>query len=346
MVSGTLARFDSNFKPGPWAQSVDGPNLLNSEIHREDLARLGYASVQMSNRSSSSTRIWNRAEQRIETEKVFGDVWLRLAYGTGFGRLLADNVLSRRFVSRLLARFQMRPQSAKRIPPFVERFRIPMEEFEERTWASFNDFFIRRFRPGARDFVSEPESMPAFAEARYLAFEKVDPAQPFPVKGTFLTPQAILGDRDLAAKFEGGPMLLARLAPVDYHRFHFPDDGEPVAERRITGRFHSVNPYALRHHPDILATNERHISILRTESFGNLAMAEIGAMNVGLIVQTHPRGEPFERGAEKGYFCFGASTVMLFGQPRTWLPVGDLLDQTEAGHETLVRLGEEVARAV
>jgi phosphatidylserine decarboxylase len=300
----------------------------------------------MSNRSSSSTRIWNRAEQQIETERVFGGVWLRIAYGTGIGRLLADSVLSRRFVSRLLARSQMSPRSARRIPAFVERFGISMEEFEEREWESFNDFFVRRFRPDAREFVTEPERMPAFAEARYLAFEVVEPTQSFPVKGTFLTPQAILGNRNLAAGFEGGPMLLARLAPVDYHRFHFPDDGEPVAERRITGRFHSVNPFALRHRPAVLATNERHISILRTENFGTLAMVEVGAMNVGLMIQTHPRGEPFGRGAEKGYFCFGASTVMLFGQPRTWLPVGDLLDQTEAGRETLVRLGEEVARAV
>jgi phosphatidylserine decarboxylase len=319
---------------------------MRTENRRKDFTRLGYAFVQMSNRSASTTRIWNRAEQRIEAERVFGDVWLRLAYGTGIGRLLADNVLSRRSFSSLLARSQMSPKSAGRIPSFVERFGIPMEEFEEHAWESFNDFFVRRFRPDAREFVSEPEWMPAFAEARYLAFEKVDPLQSFPVKGTFLTPQAILGDRDLAANFDGGPMLLARLAPVDYHRFHFPDDGEPVAERRISGRFHSVNPFALRHRPSVLATNERHISILRTENFGTLAMVEVGAMNVGLIVQTHPRGEPFVRGDEKGYFCFGASTVMLFGQPRTWLPVGDLLDQTEARRETLVRLGEEVARAV
>ena len=119
-----------------------------------------------------------------------------------------------------------------------------------------------------------------------------------------------------------------------------------ATERRIHGRFHSVNPFALHRRPDILATNERQVSILATENFGTLAMVEVGAMNVGLMVQTHPRGEPFRRGDEKGYFCFGASTVIVFGQPMTWLPVGDLLEQTETGRETIVRLGEEVARRV
>jgi phosphatidylserine decarboxylase len=300
----------------------------------------------MSNRSTEPIRIWNRAEQRIETEQVLGDGWLRLAYGTGAGRLLARHLLSRRVFSRVLAKAQLGPGSARRIPAFVELYRIPMEEYEEQRWSSFNDFFIRRFRQGAREFVSEPERMPAVAEARYLAFEKVDPSTAFPVKGSYLTPAAVLGDAELAATFEGGPMLLARLAPVDYHRFHFPDSGEPVAERRIAGRFNSVNPIALRHRGDILCTNERHVTILATQNLGTLAMVEVGAMNVGLIVQTHPRGEPYKRGDEKGYFSFGASTILLFGQPRTWLPVGDLLDQTEAGVETLVRLGEEVARAV
>lgn len=300
----------------------------------------------MSNRSDSTTRIWNRAEQRIEPEQVFGDVWLRLAYGTWAGRWLAHNLLSRRFFSRFLARSQMAPRSARKIQGFADQFGIPMEDFEEQDWGSFNDFFIRRFRPGLREFISEPESMPAFAEARYLAFEKVDPSMAFPVKCSYLTPRAILGDREIAAAFEGGPMLLARLAPVDYHRFHFPDDGQPVAERRITGRFHSVNPFALSRRQDILATNERHLTVLATENFGTLAMVEVGAMNVGLIVQTHPRGEPFKRGDEKGYFCFGASTVMVFGQPMTWLPVGDLLDRTDNGMETLVTLGDEVAKAV
>jgi phosphatidylserine decarboxylase len=74
-------------------------------------------------------------------------------------------------------------------------------------------------------------------------------------------------------------------------------------------------------------------------------MVEVGAMSVGRIVQTHPAGDPFRRGDEKGYFTFGASTILLFGETGGWTPSADLLEQTAQGRETLVRLGDEVARA-
>jgi phosphatidylserine decarboxylase len=219
-----------------------------------------------------------------------------------------------------------------------------MEDFEDRRWQSFNDFFIRRFRPGARQMVAEPHRMPAFAEARYLAFPEITPAIEFPVKGTHLTPAAVLGDPALAAQFSGGPLLLARLAPVDYHRFHFPDSGRVIEERHIPGRLHSVNPIALARRNDTLASNERHVTLISSTNFGRLAMVEVGAMNVGRIVQTHA-GAAVERGQEKGYFCFGGSSVLLFGEAGRWCPSADLLEQTALERETLLRLGEEVAVA-
>lgn len=307
-------------------------------------ARLGYAAADMTAPARRAIQIWNRASGRVETEKVFGDLWVRLLYGGAGGHLLARGILSRRIVSRLVGALQSTRCSARRIRPFVDAFAIPMDEYEDREWSSFNDFFIRRFRPGARGFVADPRAMPAFVEARYLAFDHIHRDVTFPVKGRFLTPAAIFDDSD-AASFEGGPMLLARLAPVDYHRFHFPDDGEISGQRRIPGRLHSVNPVALRRRPHILASNQRHLTFMETSHFGRLAMVEVGAMNVGRIVQTHP-GASFERGQEKGYFCFGASTVLLFGEPGRWRPAADLLEQTALERESLVRLGEEVARAL
>jgi phosphatidylserine decarboxylase len=295
---------------------------------------------------SPSIRIWNRTAGRVETERVYGDVGLRLLYGTTAGRWAAHRILAGDALSRLVGVLQSTRASARRVADFVETFDIPMEEFEDKEWTSFNEFFVRRFRPEAREFCSTPERMPAFSEARYLAFVRVEQELTLPVKGQHLTPQAILGDAARAAVFADGPLLIARLAPVDYHRFHFPDDGEVLDEYRIAGRLHSVNPFALRARSDILATNERHVSILATANFGRLAMVEVGAMNVGKIVQNHPTGEPFRRGDEKGYFCFGGSTILLFGEPDRWIPSPDLLEQTAQQRETLVRLGDEVARAV
>jgi phosphatidylserine decarboxylase len=295
---------------------------------------------------SSSINIWNRAVGRVETEQVYGDLWLRLLYGNAPGRWAAHRILAGAALSRLVGALQSTRTSARRIPAFVDTFDIPIEEFEDKEWTSFNDFFLRRFRPGARVFCSKPERMPACSEARYLAFKRVAPDLTFPVKGQHLTPHAILAGAAAATMFEDGSLLIARLAPVDYHRFHFPDDGEILEEYRIAGRLHSVNPFALRARSDILATNERHVSILDTANFGRLGMVEVGAMNVGRIVQTHPPGQPFRRGDEKGYFCFGGSTILLFGEAGGWVPSADLLEQTAHGRETLIRLGDEVARAV
>jgi phosphatidylserine decarboxylase len=293
---------------------------------------------------SSPIQIWNRAAGRVEAERIYGDAWVRLLYGTAAGRWAAHRILAGGALSRLVGALQSTRFSSRRIPAFVAAFDIPMHEFEDRAWTSFNDFFVRRFRPGARAFCTQSDLMPAFSEARYLGFERVELDLMFPVKGQHLTPQAVLAGAANAAAFDGGPLLIARLAPVDYHRFHFPDDGEILDEYRIAGRLHSVNPFALRARSDILVTNERHVSVLDTVNFGRLAMVEVGAMNVGRIVQTHPPGEPFHRGDQKGYFIFGASTILLFGEAGGWTPSADLLEQTARRRETLVRLGDEVAR--
>lgn len=289
-------------------------------------------------------RYWNRETQSVETEQVYGEAAVGWLYGTTPGRRLADCVLSRSLPSRLYGMMQSSPMSRRKIRPFIERFGIRMDEYEEGDFRSFNEFFIRRFRPGARPFDSDPRRMPAFAEARYFAFESVSPDARVPVKGRWLAAAALIGDPALAASFEGGPLLLARLCPTDYHRFHYPDDGRMIEGRGIAGRLHSVNPLALRYKGEILATNERRLSVLETRNFGRLAYIEVGALCVGRIVQTHAHGD-FHRGDEKGYFLFGGSTVIVLGEPGRWRPDADLLEQTRHGRESFVKLGTGVAVA-
>jgi len=236
--------------------------------------------------------------------------------------------------------------SARAIDPFIRQYHILVEEFEARRYGSFNEFFIRKFQPGVRPFCPEPYHMPAFAEARYFAYREVGATHLVPVKGAELLPEAILGGSENAAPFLGGPALVARLAPVDYHRFHFPDDGAILKHYPLAGALHAVNPLALAYKRDLFATNERKVSLLDTEHFGRLAYVEVGALCVGRIVHTHAHEGRFQRGAEKGYFLFGASTVIVFGEPGAWVPAPDLLEQTALGRETLVRLGETVALAV
>ncbi len=287
---------------------------------------------------------WNRAAKREETEKVYGDALLKWAYGPAFrswvgGHLLS--LLSRPALSRGYGWYQSSPLSRPKINRFIRDFKIPMEEYEAKDFASFNDFFIRKFREGKRIFSDKPNELAAPAEGRYLGFSSVSASRTFPVKGTYLKASDLIG-KTHAAPFTDGPLVIARLCPVDYHRFHFPDDGEVSERYAIPGELHSVNPIALRAKGDIFIKNERQVTILKTKHFGRIAYVEVGAMMVGKIVQTH-EGDRFSKGEEKGYFLFGGSTVILLGEPGLWKPCADILENTDRERETFIRLGDVLA---
>lgn len=288
--------------------------------------------------------VYDREKQQNFIEKVLGDTAIQRVYGTRTGRWLADAILSRHAVSGAMGFYYSSPMSRKLIPKFIQDYGIAMQEYESKEWTSFNEFFARRFIAGARPFVQDPNVMPAFAEARYFAWNEISPATQFPIKGQMLNVLRVLGSEDRARPFLGGPVLLARLCPVDYHRFHFPDAGTVKFHARIPGRLHSVNPLAVKVRPDVFFTNERQVSILETQNFGLLAYVEVGALGVGRICQTHAQNEPFSRGAEKGLFEFGASTVIVFGERGKWQPEPVLTEKTTGGTEVYVKLGTQVAR--
>jgi phosphatidylserine decarboxylase len=114
------------------------------------------------------------------------------------------------------------------------------------------------------------------------------------------------------------PVLLARLALVDYHHVHYPDDGRTLHQDRLGRRQWTVNWRALQSKPNILFSNERNINILETRNFGRLGFVEVGALSVGRIVQVHPLDVPFQCGEEKSVFRFGGSAIVVFGEPGAW----------------------------
>jgi phosphatidylserine decarboxylase len=208
-----------------------------------------------------------------------------------------------------VALWQNTSWSARKIEPFVRKHHIDMSEFEPGPFKSYAAFFDRRFLPGKRTFPTNPDEMGAFGEGRYFGWEHVDPGMNFPVKDAALEAKTLLGSEDRVVRFDGGPVILARLSPVDYHHLHFPDAGRVVDEARMGHRLWTVNPTALRNQPDILFRNERHIQLLQTENFGLLGFVEVGALSVGRIVQVHKKDVSFRRGEEKSVFKFGGSAV-------------------------------------
>jgi phosphatidylserine decarboxylase len=260
-------------------------------------------------------------------------------------RSVTQWVKSQPFYDRLYALYENSRWSTREIGPFIRKYHIDMAEFEPVRYRSFAEFFDRRFRPGVRKFPSAPDEMGAFAEARYLGWTKVEPDQKFPVKGHSLNAKQILGSADRARPFAGGPALLVRLAPVDYHHMHYPDEGTTRDHQRLGRRLWTVNWRALQNKRDILFVNERNVNILETRNFGHLGFVEVGALSVGRIAQVHPLDAPFQRGEEKSVFRFGGSAIVVFGEPGLWRPSDDLLKNTKEGVETLVRLGQPVAQS-
>lgn len=154
------------------------------------------------------------------------------------------------------------------------------------------------------------------------------------------TLEELIGDEKLASAYKGGICLLLRLAPVDYHRFHFLDSGVCGESRRIKGAYYSVNPIALKTVTSVFCRNKREYSILHSENFGNVLYVEVGATSVGSIIQTHIPGIRINKGDEKGYFKFGGSTMLLFMEKGKAVVDEDILQKTEIGYETKVLAGE------
>ena len=295
---------------------------------------------------------FNRLTNSLEKEKVYGDKFVEWLYLSGPGKVFS-HIVCKAPISKLYGALQNSPMSKNKIAPFILNFKIPMEDYlpesgrsREAPYSSFNQFFIRKFKEGKRPFIENPEEMPAFSEARYFGYSSIRDDESVPVKGAFLLPKDLISNPEWDKTFQDGPLLLARLCPVDYHRFHYPDDGIVLDNYRVSGLLHSVNPLALKAKPDILITNERHVTILETKNFGKIAYIEVGAICVGKIIQSKPliKGQTVERGEEKGYFLFGGSTVIVIGEKGRWAPSDDILNYTKKGIETYLHLGMTVAK--
>jgi phosphatidylserine decarboxylase len=183
------------------------------------------------------------------------------------------------------------------------------------------------------------------ADGRHLAFADVDKAGGFYVKGSTFTLGELLGDPGQASRFAGGSMLISRLCPSDYHRFHFPVAGVPSEARLVKGSLYSVSPIALRRSILYLVRNKRLVTQIETKAFGTVAMVEVGATNVGSIVEGFLPGRPVAKGDEKGMFSFGGSCVItLFERNRITIDP-DLLEQSAGCVETYARMGDRLGVA-
>ena len=204
-------------------------------------------------------RFIDRRTGRTEEEQIYGEAFLRWAYGTGAGQAALHALVKRPFFSHWYGWRMSQPGSRRRIERFVRDYGVDAGECAEplADYESFNDFFSRRLKSGARPLDDRPGRVVFPADGRHLCLPDLGAADGFFVKGQRFDLDRFLADPVLAGRFRNGSLLCSRLCPVDYHRFHFPLAGRATPGRLIEGPLFSVSPIALARRLAYLWENKR-----------------------------------------------------------------------------------------
>ena len=214
---------------------------------------------------------------------------------------------------------------------FIRKYDVDMSEAanpDPASYATFNDFFTRALRPGARPLADAHLICPV--DGAISQFGSIDHDQIFQAKGhRYSTTAVVGGDVDLAARFEGGLFATLYLSPRDYHRVHMPCAGTLARMIHVPGDLFSVNPVTARGVPGLFARNERVVCVFDSVH-GPFVMVLVGATIVGSMATvwhgvvnaprvsrvrewSYERGAmALKQGAEMGRFLLGSTVVMLF----------------------------------
>ncbi len=273
--------------------------------------------------------------------------------------VLHQYLLPKQALSALAGRFASAPLggvTTAAIRRFVARYGVDMSEAAEpdiSRYATFNDFFTRALKPGARPLADADFVCPV--DGSISQFGAIEGDRILQAKAHDYTTTALVGgDATLARAFDGGSFATLYLSPRDYHRVHMPCDGRLVRMIHVPGALFSVNPATARGVPGLFASNERIVCVFESVR-GPFVLALVGATIVGSMatawhgVVNPPRpgqvrewryadGEVvLRRGDEMGRFQLGSTVVLLFPAPR-------LVFEAGWSPERAVRMGEAMAR--
>lgn len=288
-------------------------------------------------------RYIDRKSKTVKIENVPSAGMLKWLYGSVCGRLALHLLFKRKIISLLGGWYMDTRISAKRISELVNEHDINLQECkisDVSQFGSFNEFFYRKLKPGVREFG---EGVVSPADGKVLVFPLLKDVVSFFVKGSEFSLPGFLQNEKLAGKYSDGAMAVIRLAPVDYHRYHFPVSGIASATTKIKGRYFSVSPFALLGSLRIFCENKREYCTLSSSLYGDVLIVDVGATMVGGITQTYKPGSEVKKGEEKGYFSFGGSTLVLLFEKDKIEFDADLLENTRNGLETTILMGENIA---
>jgi phosphatidylserine decarboxylase len=235
-------------------------------------------------------------------------------------------------------------KSKERVLPFIHKFKLKEEEFLKKStdYKSFNEFFSRELTREARPIDQDVKSVIFPADGRHLGIQNLSKVERIFVKGQQFDLPSLFKSEKLAKPYEEGSMVISRLCPVDYHRFHFPISGFCSAPQLINGSLFSVNPIALRQNIGIFWQNKRYLSFIEDSNAGKVACFLVGATCVGSVKITSKLPVDISKGEEYGYFLFGGSSVLTLFEKDAISIAGDLLESTSRGMELYAKMGQSL----
>lgn len=244
------------------------------------------------------------------------------------------------------------------IRAFLRGYTIDLTEAEHENieaYQSFNHFFTRALKPGARPLAGDPLAFVSPVDGTISQFGRIERGRLIQAKGHDYSVAELLAGDPLAAQFEGGEFCTIYLAPYNYHRIHMPVSGTLKQWTYVPGRLFSVNAATARALPRLFARNERLNACFDT-SAGPFVLSMIGALFVGSletvwsgqVTPPHRRGIApqaqwptqalsLSRGAEMGRFNMGSTVILL-------APAGSLRWAAQLAPGQPVRMGQTLGQ--
>jgi len=297
-----------------------------------------------------------------------GDWALKLVYDYKLNRKIVQS----KFAHGVLAKGSKaegdamdKPESKAKIPGFIKQHNLdvselykPVEEFK-----TFNDFFARGMKVDECRPLADPEDESVVvspADCRMMVWDTILDATKVWIKGSRFTLENLLGPDSKVdlKKYEGGSFAIARLAPQDYHRWHYPIGGKVVNIEHIDGALYTVNPIAINKTVDVYTENKRAIIEIDGGKNGGCIMFAIAATMVGSYTlfkeeavdptKDNPIelqvGDMVKRGEVAGEFRFGGSTVLLLFEPNKVKWSEDIKRNVATKFETLLNVRSRIGR--
>ncbi|KAK1347651.1 phosphatidylserine decarboxylase [Hamiltosporidium tvaerminnensis] len=278
--------------------------------------------------------------EEIHQEKV--PKTLKLYFMFFFSERLSNMAIYRYFLKRMTLLSAKRFDSEKSrslIIKFVKFYDINLNEIklDIRKFKNFNEFFSRELKSNAR-WIEDMDGISSPADSRIVAFKYIKDVGHFWIKGKKFSVETFLNKRKV--KIES--MLVCRLAPQDYHRFHSPCDGRIEDISYNCGQYLTVHPESVKR-CDALTENLRVVIVIKTKKRGYVYCVAVGATLVGSITLSVEIGQKVRHLDELGYFKFGGSTVcLLFSRPVLFHK--NVLNNTYIGIETVVKVGNCIGK--